>query len=315
MMPMGTSPIFILGGGALGLRLALHCKAAKPVLVLKEGQAGSVVVRSVDHSGAQIDEAEIQSRPLSSITEFPSASVLFLCMKVYALREVLESLKPRLLGTETVVLCQNGLGVAEMAAEVIGAEHLVRLLARFGALRISPGIIRPSGPAAVTVAPFEEYPASIGRAETVTAFLRELGVEVSGAASPIAAEWHKTAVNIITNSIATILNGPNGTVLDEPEVWKIALAVLEECRAVAQSDGVALGQEFFPDELRAQIERYRDNTNSTLADLRAGRATELPWLIGAMVRRAGPAGIDVPVARTLLGLLEGLQHSGVLSRR
>ena len=308
-------PVFILGGGALGLRFALQCKSVAPTLVLREGAAETAVIRSIDSSGAQLDEAEVRSRNLSSITDFPAGAHIFLCMKVYALRGVLEQLRPRLLGSETVVLCQNGLGVGEMAAEILPSHLLVRLLARFGALRVSPGVVRPSGPAAVTVTGFHESLESLRRTEELKGLLTALGVEVLGAISPLAAEWQKTTVNIITNSVASILNGPNGVVLDNPEVWKIAVSLLEECRSVAAKDGVALGEEFSPDELRNQIERYRDNTNSTLADLRAGRPTEIPWLIGAMVKRAGPAGVDVPVARTLLGLLEGLQRSGVLSKR
>jgi 2-dehydropantoate 2-reductase len=76
--------------------------------------------------------------------------------------------------------------------------------------------------------------------------------------------------------------------------------------AVARADGVQM-----PDaiaELMLQVTRteYPDTEPSMLQDVRAGRATEVDIMQGAVAERGAALGVETPVMRTLADLVRGL---------
>ena len=303
--------LFIFGAGALGLRMALALHKKHPVLVARHVQRSRVLVRALSHAEQVLEEHEIAVEPLEGLTELPEGAALILCTKALAVRGLLEHLRPLINPTHTIVLAQNGIGISEIAASFVPESQIVRLTARLGALKIAAFSIIPTGPIAVTVACVAD--AALKAAEVRTLF-SECGAQVSIAPTVAACEWQKTALNLVTNSLATILDSHNSIVLEDPELWRLAGLLLSEYRAVAAAEGVTLDHAASPETIRTQIEAVGANINSTLADLRAGRASEIPWMLGAVVQRGRAHGVAVPVAETLLSLLASMERLALLQR-
>ncbi|NDC37337.1 MAG: hypothetical protein EBZ48_04720 [Proteobacteria bacterium] len=289
--------LFIFGAGALGLRMALALHKKHPVLVARHVQRSRVLVRT----SAALSAA---SATHATVTAIGPVGTL-------AVRGLLEHLRPLINPTHTIVLAQNGIGISEIAASFVPESQIVRLTARLGALKIAAFSIIPTGPIAVTVACVAD--AALKAAEVRTLF-SECGAQVSIAPTVAACEWQKTALNLVTNSLATILDSHNSIVLEDPELWRLAGLLLSEYRAVAAAEGVTLDHAASPETIRTQIEAVGANINSTLADLRAGRASEIPWMLGAVVQRGRAHGVAVPVAETLLSLLASMERLALLQR-
>jgi 2-dehydropantoate 2-reductase len=80
---------------------------------------------------------------------------------------------------------------------------------------------------------------------------------------------------------------------------------MQEVIAVAQAEGVALPAGLIDLMLHVTRSEFPETEPSMLQDVRAGRATEVDILQGAVVRRAAAHGLAVPIHRTLEGLLRG----------
>jgi 2-dehydropantoate 2-reductase len=109
--------------------------------------------------------------------------------------------------------------------------------------------------------------------------------------------WTKLLVNVIVNPMSTLTHGALGELIAEPLLEEAVRAVAGEMRAL----GLVLGLDAGPD----RFERLKNSTvkTSMLQDLERGRPLEMDSIIEATVDIAGRAGIAMPQARMLLGLL------------
>ena len=303
--------IYIFGAGALGLRVALALAPKHPVLIARKVQSSRALVRALSPTEEVLEQREIALEPLETLAAIPDGAVLLVCTKALAVKGLLEHLMPFINPSHTVVLAQNGIGVYEIATRVVPSSQVVRLTARFGALKVGAFSFVPTGAMALSVA--ADADAAI-RAAQVRALFDAPGAEVTIAPTVAACEWQKAALNIVLNSIASLLDSQNSVVLQDSELWRLAESLLAEVRAVARAEGVELGEAASLAVIRTQIEAVAGNVNSTLSDLRAGRASETPWMLGAFVERAKAHGVATPVGETLLALLTAMERLALLQR-
>jgi 2-dehydropantoate 2-reductase len=123
------------------------------------------------------------------------------------------------------------------------------------------------------------------------------------------AAWRKLLTNVAANPITALTMG-RSEVLELPSVRALALGLLRECADVGRAEGARLA----PDEPERTLAYYdglpRDGGSSMLYDRLAGRPLEYETLTGAVVRAAKRHGLDVPLNRAILALLEGLDRYG-----
>lgn len=304
-------PVLIVGAGALGLRLSVFFGALNPTLVVRRGGSARVLVSEEDPTGAQLKQVEIITEPLSRLRDVPEQAVIIICTKVHELAELLGALSSHIRPTQTLVLAQNGIGVFDLGAQQIDPQQIVRLSARFGATKISPWSIIPSGPVKVSLAARQQD-------STHLAYLRSLFTSLSGEVELSSCvedcEWQKALLNLLTNTVATVLDSANGIIAEEPELWQTAMELASEFSKVAASASIHLGDYASEEGLRAAVNAVGSNINSTLADLRAGRRSELPWLIDPVVKVADANGVAIPVTKTIRAILKVVERRALLKR-
>jgi 2-dehydropantoate 2-reductase len=115
--------------------------------------------------------------------------------------------------------------------------------------------------------------------------------------------WLKLLSNAMANPL-TALTLRRLSVLGEPQMAELALAVGREVVAVARAVGAKLSDDHI-DPLLAGIVRNHTVGTSMLYDRLSGRPLEFAFITGAVVAAAEKAGIDVPVNRTIRALLSG----------
>jgi len=139
----------------------------------------------------------------------------------------------------------------------------------------------------------------------------ELGTPASAAGAPAfeALRWRKLAVNALLNPVCSLLGLRNGgfpaAARGGPFRRRVAALAEEASRALELRAGAAAAE-----GSRALLERAESvaaataaNTNSMLADLRAGRASEAPFIGGAVVRALAAAGERAPASEAALAAI------------
>ncbi|KAJ9631044.1 2-dehydropantoate 2-reductase (Ketopantoate reductase) (KPA reductase) (KPR) [Taxawa tesnikishii (nom. ined.)] len=114
-------------------------------------------------------------------------------------------------------------------------------------------------------------------------------------------QLEKLAVNSIINPLTVLLDSRNGSILYNYALTRTLRLLLAETSLVLRSlpELKALpntSQRFSPERLETLVVsvayKTRDNISSTLADVRAGRMTEIKWINGYIVRRGEELGIQ-----------------------
>ena len=122
-----------------------------------------------------------------------------------------------------------------------------------------------------------------------------LGAQPESADATRARLWHKLAASATINPLTARWECRNGEALSTPERRAYAHAVCAEMAACGPPDGVSA------DTLRAfvetTVEHSAANISSMLADVRAGRRTEIEQFNGWIARRADARGVACPHTR------------------
>lgn len=302
------SPPTVIGAGGVGLLLAHLLAPSGPVQVLARGATLSLLE---DEGFVVFDQGVHHHQPPAlswqAWSEADTSGPVLVAVKAGDLASVLEGLRSRPAGIECLYLCQNGLGILEQAAAALPDTPAVRVSCYTGVEREGPTSIRVHGRG-----PFRLAAPKPGRPhiEWLTAALSRAGFPPQVVGSPHRMEWEKAMMNLVLNGVCTVLDAPNAGLLETEASRALAREVLAECLAVAEARGVRVKATMERD-LFAAVERVGENFNSTLQDLRAGAASELPYLHGRMLEWAEEAGVATPATRTLYRLLVHLEETGV----
>lgn len=204
-----------------------------------------------------------------------------------------------------VVLFQNGLGSQQQVADTWPERPILAAATTEGANRPRPDQLMHAGAGATHIGALT----SSGKAhqDTVIEALHSSGLTVVPADDIMHRLWQKLIVNAGINPFTAILDCLNGELLQQPffQRWIDPL-----CNELSQLLVVAGQPAQSPRQLRDSIEAVArataGNTSSMRADVLAGRATEINYINGYLVRLAEHVDIDAPVSRMLTHKVEDL---------
>ena len=294
--------IAVVGSGALGLyyggRLvragnAVSFLARSDLEVLRER---GIVVRAPE-GHFTLPNVTVAATP----EEIGPVDLVVITLKATA-NDQLARLLPPLLHAGTVVLnLQNGLGVDEAVAAVVGAERTVGGLCFVGVNRLAPGIVECKQPGQIVAGEFVG-PAQARTRELAALFARA-GIDMQLNDSLTSARWHKLVWNVPFNGLAVAGGGVTAAdILGTPALAAEVDALMREIQAIAAAHGVTIIDEFLAD----QIERTRPlgaYKPSTLLDFLAGKALEVEPIWGEPLRRARAKGVLAPHLESLYAAL------------
>ncbi len=115
--------------------------------------------------------------------------------------------------------------------------------------------------------------------------------------------WRKWMLNVAGNTITALTSADYSDFRWDPELVRLCRASMDEFLLVAHAEGVALDQSDVDEIVEYYTSYEGSKRTSMLEDVLARRRTENEFLAGELVRRAQRLNIDVPVTRTLYGLM------------
>jgi 2-dehydropantoate 2-reductase len=299
--------ICIVGCGAIGSLFAAHL-AQLPELEVWAYDTSAAHVDAINRDGLRITgRTELVARVKATAEphRVPPCSLGIVAVKGTFTDGAIAA-TAHAFGDAAVCSVQNGIGNEEVIANYV--PRVMRGVTLPAAHLVGPGVVEMNGSGTTWVGPFEPQQASLDEVQQLGGLLNRSGLETRAVADARGAQWTKLLFNCATNPLCALTGLTHGQLCEFPATRAVVGEVLREGRTVADALGITLEDD--PDELVDTLGRANyDHKPSMLQDVLAQRPTEIGSLNGGLVAAADTCGIDVPVNRTVVALIRGLEDS------
>ena len=231
-----------------------------------------------------------------------SADLVVFAVKMPDAESAAARLKP-LLTADTVVLpLQNGVEVVDLLSATLGPQPVALGAAYIPAKIAEPGVIEHAGGfASLRFGPLQPEQRPVLEAFAVACTRAKVQVEL--VADMRRVMWEKFVFLVGMSSLTALTRLPIGVVRADPELRRLLQLVMEETAALARAEGVAIADDFVAKQMTV-VDGLPAQAKASMAnDLDAGRALELPWLAGAVVRRSERARLPASANRFVAAAL------------
>lgn len=300
--------IAVVGAGAMGsVYAALLGAAGNDVWAIDpwRDHVEAIRARGLRIEGASGD----RTVPIEATSDAATVGEVELIVVATKAMDVLEAARGALAlaGPATVVLpIQNGLGSADVVADVFGTDRvIVGVAGGFGASVLAPGHVRHEGMELVRLG--EHSGPRTARLERIADVWREAGFTVKTFDDVGPLVWEKLICNVTFSGTCALLDSTIGGVLDDPHAWSVASRCATEAYDVARALGIDLSFDDPVAYVHAFGSAIPDARPSLLLDLRARRRCEIDVINGAIPREGARVGVDAPVNGAVTALVRALE--------
>ena len=301
--------IAVMGAGAVGCYYGgMLARAGHEVVLV----ARPAHVQAVRERGLWLETLAFQAHVRLQATTEPDAvrgaqCVLF-CVKSSDTESAGRAMAPHLADGATVLSLQNGVDNAERLQALLQRPVLPAVV-YVAAAMAGPGHVRHFGRGELVL--------SAGPTNAVLAnIFAAAGIPVELSDNVAGALWAKLVLNCVYNPLSAITGQAYGQMVNSPglDVPRMMDDIVQECLAVARASGIVL-----PDGTAEAVlplaASMPGQISSTAQDLARGRATEIDYINGFVVRRGEVLGVATPANRmlhTLVRLLEQRPRAAAL---
>lgn len=295
----------IIGPGALGCLFGAYLREGGLDVTLvdhRPERASNLEAAGIFVQGVRGDH-HARVKTTADTGSLGPLDLVIVCVKAYDTEGALRSHRALIGSSTTVWSVQNGLGNVETMVKVIPADRIVGGSTTMGANLVGLGRVHHAGEGDTFIG---ELDGSVSpRVELIAKAVSAAGIQVQTRPDIQRLIWRKVLVNVAINALTAILRVRNGVLVEhEPTVRVMEEAVREAVRAAA-ARGIHFPEEEALGQAKEVARRTARNRSSMLADILAGRRTEIDYINGAIAAMA-PA----PVNRVLTELVRALEASG-----
>ncbi|HME54332.1 MAG TPA: ketopantoate reductase family protein [Candidatus Lokiarchaeia archaeon] len=297
--------IIVFGAGAVGSLFA-HIISGKDTnevhVVARQDHVAAMRDHGLivhDYDGAT--ETNFTIMPHETLEECPRADVAFVTAKTYQIPNIIKDFDA-LFGENMppIVLLMNGLGLVEMAREIVPSGTFIRGIA-LSPSHFEPGEVWSTGGNLRYTFPLES--------RELLADLFPSTIDVLFSENFEEEEWRKTLLNAVMNPVAGILMGAVGPVLENPSLFNIVKGLIAEFREVAMARGINLGS---LDEMIAYCHgtasKDPEHSPSLSQDLQRGKKTEIDAINGYIMKEGRRLSVPTPLHEAMITLVKFLEQ-------
>lgn len=295
-----SEPVHILGGGSLGLlwaarfaqagmdcRLILRTPAAALQWQARRNQL------TLEHVG-QLTCLEI---PAEGVSAAEPITRLVVATKAWATSAAMEMIAPRLQAGSQLLLLQNGLGSQQAVSARFPSVDVLYASVTDGAWKRSANHVVWAGVGQTLIGDPRQRGAPAWLSQ-----LTDAGIAWQWEADVLSVLWLKLAVNCAINPFTALHDCPNGEV--PTRAGSFFAPLVTELHSLLASQGVQLPRARLQRQILDVIQATAANSSSMRQDLRAGRRTEIDFILGHAYRTAREARLDTPTLDTLYQQLQ-----------
>ncbi len=251
------------------------------------------------------------------VQEIPTTDVIVIALKATQ-NHLLAHLLPPLVKDDSVILVlQNGLGVEEEIAQMVGNKNIIGGLCFLCSNKIGPGHIRHIDYKAITLAKYAEGYQACGTAEQMV----HLSDDFQEANIPIIlfedlwiARWKKLVWNIPYNGLSVVLNATTQELMANINSRNLVEQLMKEVLFGAQTPNRSIPK-IFIQEMLDHTEKMEPYRTSMKIDYDEHRPMEVEAILGNPLRSARDRGIELPQVSMLYQELKFLNARNTQDRR
>jgi 2-dehydropantoate 2-reductase len=298
--------ITFIGAGAMGgLFGSLMTEAGLDVQLVDIWEEH---VRKIKESGLRIDDdGHIRHVTLDITTDYRQtrpADLVIIFVKGPQTPEAAKAAAQIVARNGVVLTLQNGLGNADILAEVLEPEKVITGTTSYGSTVLGPGSIRHAGIGPTVIGPWAG--ADLQRVQEVALTLTKAAIETEVMEDVKALVWNKLMVNVGINAIVALTHIRNGQLLDLEVTKELSSRAVEEGMAVAKALGIGVRMDAV--EHCWWVAKETGKARASMGqDVDARRETEIGTINGAIVRLGKELGIETPINLALTALVETWQ--------
>jgi 2-dehydropantoate 2-reductase len=299
--------VAIVGAGAMGCLFAAKLADAGAEVTLIDIDAGRLA--AIRDRGVTLREDDgVRNVRVGACRAEETAGVFGLVMiftKGMHTRAAARSVARLAKSCPIVLTLQNGIGNAQIIAEVFGTGRLLHGVADLPADLEDATTVSSRGGGKVCFGGVRHE--AHRHAASVAALMNRAGVAARTDEDVDVVIWEKLAFNAALNPVGALLSMANGEVADSC-ARLVAIDIAHEVIDTAIAKGVAVDRGRVLERISFAFAHHRGHRASMLQDREAGRPTEIDFINGAAADAAGEAGVAAPVTRTLANLVRALER-------
>lgn len=283
--------ILILGAGATGGYFGGRLlQNGRDVTFLVHARRAAQLAQTGLHIASPCGDAQLADPPTMLAADLGSPfDLVVLSCKAYGLEQAMEDIAPAV-GSNTLILpLLNGMCHLNLLDARFGAERVLGGRCMIAATLDEDGSVRHLNQTHGLTFGDRGNSAS-GCVQQATAALTGAGFDARASATIVQAMWDKWVFLASLAGITCLMRGSVGDIVAAPGGKATALALLDECLAVAAQAGYPLSEAGVQRAAKILTEPGSSLTASMLRDMLHGHAIEADHVIGDMLSRAGKTG-------------------------
>ncbi len=295
--------ILIVGAGAIGSYFAAKLSQNEVTLFDIDQQKVDIInekgliLREIDGS-----EQAFKLKAVANIEDAPQPDLILVMVKTYDTARVAREIAQINDGKFNVLSLQNGLGSIGILEKSIDPKQLYSGVTYHGAYQIEPGHICHAGSGLTilganikrkggTVVPIS----SLNVAMELARLLNNCQIPAGTTTDIDPIRWKKLIINSAINPISAISGKKNGQLPKDADCAHDMMELVLEGVAVAQKMGIPMDSGEMWASVLDTCRATAENRSSMLADVEAGRMTEIEFINGSIVRLGEQNGLDTPI--------------------
>lgn len=290
-------------GGYLGGKLAL---AQNDVTFIARGRVLEAMQKNGLRIKSPLGDFQVQSpRVTSDIGQVSNSDIILICVKSYNTIDIAKSIKPFISDNTIIISVQNGIDNENRLSEIIGAEKIIGSVIYIVCDCPEPGLVNHISHESLLLG--EINGEITPRLQEIEKLFTKSNISVILSPNIQRELWKKIMLNIAYNGFTTVLKRPLRSLFSIPEGLECYYNVLKEIQTTAKAEGYIITDEEVNETFRiSQLPVVTDAKSSTLQDLEAGKALEIEYLQGAVVKTAKKHNIQIPICTMLYSILKTL---------
>ncbi len=231
-----------------------------------------------------------------------SPDLLVSCVKNYDLESSLPDIRS-VVGDHTIILpLQNGIYAYDFYRRQFPKNAVLRGFIQGPNTRRRGNAIRYTNPGVVHMG--IDSPELRDAAAAVNVLFTAANLRIVMDNDIARAVWRKWMLNVAGNTVTALTMADYSDFRSNPELPRLCTQSMNEFASVANAEGVGIVQDDIDEVINYFMTYEGSKRTSMVEDVIAQRRTENEFLAGELVRRAERHGINVPITRTLYGLMQ-----------
>ncbi len=279
-------------GGYFGGRLA---QAGHDVTFIARGKH----LEAIKSNGLRVDsiDGDFVISPAQA-TDDPSSigyvDLVLVAVKAWQIPDAARAIRPMVGERSTVLPLLNGVEAAPLLEAELGSKNIIGGLCKIISFIMEPGHIKHVG--AEPYVAFGEFDGSEStRVRAIYDAFKLTGVNVVATQSIQTAIWEKFLLIAAWSGVGAITRAPLGMIRENSATRDLLVRSMMEIATVATSQGVELTDDVINKTIDFVDTLPFESTASMQRDIQDGRASELEYQSGAVVRLGEKNGVATPV--------------------